>query len=186
MPTTTMTIFEEVFAVAKTEGIKDQLPAQTEQDFLFSIAMAIGKCDVKKWDALSPSAQQWYDKAVHEHNATRPIPEPTGYRQYWKVPPLIIEVPTPITKQQPKIVVQDLAVQAKAIVAVSKAKPKPEGVVSHIRKTIILNPDWTTRKVHEYLVANGWPNLKLDVVAVNAGDIRKTVEMVKELGLWRT
>jgi hypothetical protein len=179
-----MTIFEEVFAVAKVAKIKDQAEGQSEQDFLFSILKAVNTCPDDAWNALSVDAQLWADIAIKENNARKPIPEPHGYRDYWKKVPASIPVQTSVRVQS---VVPNIANVPKSpnIANVPKAKPKPEGVVSAIRKTIILNPDWPTRKVHEYLVGNGWPNLKLDVVSVNAGDIRRTVAMVKDLNKWK-
>lgn len=172
-----MTIFEEVFAVAKAEGVKEQGPAQSEQDFLFSILKAVNGCSNEAWNALSAESQSWAEVAIKENNARKPIPAPLGYHSNIPIPVPVAPVPSKVqVKVQPAPV---------AATNIPKAKPKPEGVVSAIRKTIILNPDWPTRKVHEYLVGNGWPNLKLDVVSVNAGDIRRTVAMVKEVGKWR-
>ena len=174
MTTSTITVFDEVFAVAKVAGVKEQSPGQSDHDFLLSIAKAIGDLPDDAWDKLSITAQEWYVLVAGELNSHKPMSPPQGFlskTQLKPVPPPARVEPKPVPPPPP--------------VPVSSRAKKPDGVVTAIRKTIILNPDWTTRRVHEYLVANGWPNLKLDVVSVNAGDIRKTIEAAKELGKWK-
>ena len=67
----------------------------------------------------------------------------------------------------------------------TERKQKDSGVLDAIRKTVILHLDWTSKQVHQYLTENGYPNANANVVAVNAGDIRRVVACVKDLGHWK-
>jgi hypothetical protein len=188
MQPTMTTIYDEVLAVAKAQGVRDKSASISDQDFLKQISEAISTCPDNAWYNLSEPAKTWFNQEAREAiNSLKPIPFPQGYKD---VPGEIsTPAPTPVVGAVVSKVYEAQTGRTQSAVPnianTPQAKKKPEGVIGAIRKTIILNPDWTTRLVHDYLVKNGWPQLKLDVVAVNAGDIRKTVAMVKELNKWK-
>lgn len=176
--------FSELLRVAKATENKDfiQKPTQTDQDYLYILLQTIGRSSDADWDSLSANDQRYYTDAVDQRNNKKmPIPYPEGFVSVHAVK-TVVEKPVPIkheTAPQVQSVVPNVANTPK-----TKKSTKPTGIVDAIREMIILNPDWPTRKIHQTLVANGWTNTKLDVVAVNAGDIRKTIAKVKELGYW--
>lgn len=168
-----MTVFEEIL---KIPGVSLRHKNQGDQDYFSSILEVIRQGSMDEWDKLSTATQLWFNSSTENVNGLLPIVPPEGY------------VVTDIILHGPEVG----RIQAKApnLVTTPKIEPalpvkKASGVVDLIRKTIILNPNWPTRKVHQYITENGFPNTKLDVVAVNAGDIRRTIAMIKALGYWR-
>jgi len=207
-----MTIFEEILSVAKAgNGGMDQLPHQSDQEYLLSLVRCIRSCPDEQWESLSknpedtkedPSklkpeayAQDWVNYSIRAINGMKEIPYPPGFKEAKQPAPPPPPAPVqPVAPPPPVKVVEDKKeVQIPAIKNVSqigevKDKVKREknvGVLNAIRRTVIEHLDWSAKQVYQYLSENGYPSIKPDIVAVNAGDIRRVCAVVKELNHWK-
>ena len=178
------TMFEAVLRVAKTSGGADQLPNQQDQVFLFSLVKALSICPQDQWESLPVSAHEWYNTAAKLNNESKPIPLPEGFRSI----NVIKHAPSPpIAPPQPAKTVPKAN---PVVVAIPEQKERAKrnknaGILDTIRKTIILNPAWNAKQVHEYVVKNGYPDASQAIVAVNTGDVKRVLALVKELGYWK-
>jgi hypothetical protein len=180
-----MSVFSEILLVAKSgNGGTDQIRGQDDQSYLLSLAQCIAGCPGEQWEALSDEAKEWYDSVTRSSNAMLPIPEPEGYKPTELVKPAETQL---IHKKADVVIIPAIKsiLQIGEIKGQPKSKQKENGILDAIRKTVILHLDWTAKQVHQHLVENGYPNANANVVAVNAGDIRRVVAAVKELGFWR-
>lgn len=189
------TVFEAAFRVAKNNGVKEQLPGQEDQVFLFSILKALGTCPQEDWDALGnscPKAHDWYQTAADANNKSRPIPFPDGFKQAKPVippppPKPVVEIKQP-TSHRLQTAVPNVANTPKAQTEPRKEKEKRSknaGILDEIRKVVIQNPNWNARQVYEYIIANGFPTASQALVSVNVGDIKRVILVAKNLGYWK-
>lgn len=181
-----MSVYNEVLQVAVKNGAKERLEGQTDQEFITSLLFAIDRASDADFNTLSQEAGSWVEAAMRADNGRQLLPIPEGFEVKSQVTmhgPVVARFQSAVPNQA-NTPQSNFTPKTKADTAIAKAKKKDGGVVDAIRKTIVLHPDWTTRQVHQYITENGFPQAKLDVVAVNAGDIRKTVAVVKELGFW--
>lgn len=183
------TIFDAVLRVAKTNGGADQLSNQEDQPYLYAICKALSDCAQEMWESLPVSAHEWYNNAAKMINAGKMVPPPEGFKSALKPIP-VIQKPAP----PPKPTVQQKAKPEKAAVPTpppvveqkERAKRnKNAGILDAIRKTIILNPLMNAKQVHEHIVKNGFPDASLAIVAVNTGDVKRVLALVRELGYWK-
>ena len=197
-----MTVFDEILTTAKAgNGGQDQRPGQPDQVYLLSLVKCIQSCPEEQWKALSQPARDWFNLCVRASNGMKPLSEPEGFKKKVedRIPgagkDIIVNVapdfdaPMTIVEDKPKPKTVSIpAVKTVAQIGQVKDKSKKEkqqGVLNAIRKTVIEHLDWSTKQVHQHLLDNGYPEIKLDIVAVNAGDIRRVVACVKDLGHWQ-
>lgn len=180
--------FDAALRVAKTNGATNQLQGQDDQTFLFLILKALSTCAQDQWDALGvshPKAHKWYEVAAEANNhqpTPLPIPFPDGFK------PVKLSAPPPkpvVTVKQPEPVVAALASPPKELRKEKEKRSKNSGILDAIRKTIILNQTWNAKQVHEYIVKNGFPDASHAIVAVNTGDVKRVLALVRELGFWK-
>jgi len=177
------TVFEAALRVAKTNGAQNQLTGQDDQNYLFSVLKALSTCDQDKWDQLGfvcPEAHKWYEAGAIANKNGTPIPFPQGYK------PVILQKPPqkPVVKEPVKPPVP---------VAITKPEPRKErekqsknsGILDAVRRTVALNQSWNAKQVHEHLLKNGFPEVSHALVAVNVGDIKRTINVLRELGLMK-
>lgn len=188
----TGTIYEQLFSVAQTQGLGKQKVGESDSDHLKALVRAINKVDETSWNKLSAQAQTWYNEAVIKVSAMKEPPSCPGFvgldatekikttsepakgmtaTEILKaVPPTRSDVASKVQASQP---------------ATPKAKKKTTGVMDALRRIVIIHPDWTSRQVYDYLRLNGFPDAKLDTISVDGGNIRRVIELAKELGYWR-
>jgi hypothetical protein len=204
-----MTVFEEILATTKNgNGGTDQTPFQGDQAYILSLATCISKCPLEQWKALSTAASDWYNLCVRSINGSQLLPLPEGFVSiHGNAPSDAADVATagltvnssasgriqsskpnqantPKTKTDTALPPVKKVEQIGELKGTAEKRSKNSGILNAIRKAVILHPDWTTKQIHQSLVENGFPDTKLDIVAVNAGDIRRTIAVVKELGFW--
>ena len=186
MPETT---YEAALRVAKTNGATDQKPGQDDQAFMFSILKALSTCAQAEWDNLGnthPTAHVWYQVAADANNKSVLIPVLDGFK-----PKIIIKTP-PLPPPKPVIEVK----KAEPPKTIPPSPPAPQrkerekhsknaGILDKIRETVIINQDWNAKKIHEYITKNGFPDASYAIVAVNVGDIKRVLLVVKALGYWK-
>ena len=188
MPETT---FDVVFRVAKANGVEAQKPGQDDESFLYSILKALSTCPQEQWEAMGfscPNSHVWYNTGVGANKDSLPIPFPSGFK------PKILTKP-PVIKVEPAGGKNSVAPEAvpsvsQGIIASTPRKEKEKrsknaGILDAIRKAVILNQDWSAKRVHEYITKNGFPEASYALVAVNVGDIKRVIIAIRELGCWK-
>lgn len=174
-----MTIFDHLFKAAQTLGFEPQAPGQLDKDFMTALLKTITKLPLDTWNSLPIPAQQWFNEAAGAFSALKPIPPCPGF--------VSIAEAKGLTAAQVLNTPQSERVQSVKpnIANIPKQKRTTTGVMDALRKTVILNPDWNTRQVYQYLRDNGFPNAKLDTISVDGGNIRRVIEIARELGFWK-
>lgn len=178
------TIFDHLFRVAQTKGVQKQQPGESDQDFLKKVLRAVHGVDEPTWNSLPIKAQQWYNDAATAVSTANPIPPCPGFNgkdEIQKVAETSVP-PKGLTAQE----ALKQSVQVKPpITAQPKRKREVTGVMDALRRTVIFHPDWTTRQIFDYLKLNGFPNAKLDTISVDGGNIKRVIQIAKELGFWK-
>lgn len=186
-----MTIFESLSKAAQTTGFGKQTPGESDDEYLIKLLRAVQKVPSNVWHMLPVQAQNWYNSAVEAHKESKPIPACPGYVGQ--------EEAKEISEAKPGLTAMEI-LQAKppdpnkaasrfqaAPIQVTKTKGKKKitGVMDALRKVVILHPDWSSRQVYDYLRDNGYPDAKLDTISVDGGNIRRVIQLAKELGYWK-
>lgn len=179
------TVYEAAFRVAKTNGATDQKQGQDDQAFMFSILKALSTCAQAEWDNLGnthPTAHVWYQEAADANNKGVPIPLLNGFK-----PKIITKAPPP-SPPKPVIEVKKAEPPKPAATAPAQRKEREKhsknaGILDKIRETVALNEEWNAKRVHEYIIKNGFPNASYAIVAVNVGDIKRVILTLRGLGL---
>lgn len=177
-----ITIFEEL---VKITHFQIQQPGEPDNDYLKNLVTSVSKLPDNQFWKLSGPAQNWFNNAASSYTTLKTIPDCPGFKEQQKnkvdIKPVIagrIQSVAPNIGNTPKAKV----VVAKTPEAV-KIKKNP-GVMDAIRRCVILHPDWTTRKVYQYLKENGWPTVNLNTVAIDGGNIRRVIDLAREMGFW--
>ena len=172
-----MTIFEELYQAAFTKGIKEQTQHQSDEQYLKSILEAISSLDDQTWDSLSVEAANWHNEAVGSLNELKLIPPCPGFKS---------NDATPVKELKPVLVPEiKVAEKKKDVTVKEKTKRTTSGVIDAIRKTVVLNPEWNTRQVYLHMRGNGWPEVNINTIAVEGGNVRRTIDLAKSLGYWK-
>lgn len=174
-----MTIYEELYKAACTKGLLPRRQNQSDEGYLKLLLEKISGVDDNVWDSLTPEAAEWYNEAVAAVNQLKPIPACPGYKTVIVADDKPKSVETISEKKSVAIKEKDATIKKK------NSKPST-GVIDAIRKVVVLNPEWNTRQVYLYLRDNGWPNVNINTIAVDGGNIRRTIDLAKELDLWKT
>lgn len=165
-------IYNQLVEAAQTVGWTEDLTL-SDQLFLKSLLKAVSKTSNDVWDKLSNRSKTWFNDAADANNVrntTVLLPIPEGY----------------IERDAPAVAKQEEAKKAIPVPIPTKAKAtKVSGVIDAIRRALVTHQDWNNHQIHEFVQQNGFPALKLDTVQVNAGDVRKTIAVIKELGFWK-
>jgi len=150
-------VFEEVLKAARTVEPISQIDGEDNNAFLYRLVETVNKVSNSVWDALSVDAQNWFNKAATARNATFPIPGPDGFKSDY-APPL----PT---------------------IPENRQKKREHGIVDAIRIAAITHEGMPAKQLYELLVTD-WPNVKLNTIAVNIGDIYRVIHLARQLGYW--
>lgn len=168
-----MTVYEQLVNAAKTVGWTED-STLSDQQVIKSLLKAVSKTSDEVWKSLPNNVAKWFDDAAAANNtAPHVVPYPDGFVGKEKHE-------EPVKKDEKKV----KAVSPKAGITKPQAT-RVSGVIDLIRKTLILHTDWTNAQVHKYVQEQGFPALKIETVQVNAGDVRRTIAIIKELGLWK-
>ena len=178
-----MTIFDELFKAAeKFADFKKQGPEHSDAYYIQTLMRACQRVPGEDWLKLTKTTKDWYNDAANQYKATGNIPPCPGFigkddvkkTTATVVPPKGMTA-TEVFKAPPS------RFQTSNINNVPK-KRVVTGVMDALRKTVVIHPDWTSRQVFDYLKINGFPNVKLDTISVDGGNIRRTIEIMKEIG----
>lgn len=180
-------IFDELFKVAQPVGMQKQRIDQTDDEYLTTLVRAITTVDDEGWNSLSVQAQTWHNSAIDYVNKLLPVPVCPGFigtevvqhTRATVVPPKGLTADE-IFKSKPPTGTAASRFQSTP----SSPKVKATGIMDALRRTVIIHPEWTSRQVYDYLKLNGFPNAKLDTISVDGGNIRRVIEIARELGLW--
>jgi hypothetical protein len=185
-----MNIYEHLLKAVESAGIVKQGFDQTDDQYLTSIVRAINKLDEEAWRRLPLPAEQWFNSAVIAINSLQSIPHPSGYIGIDSSQRSTTKSNKEPTKSgTAKEVLKSPPMTRASIFQTTpgsppKVKRQITGVMDAMRKAVILHPEWTTRQVYDYLRLNGYPEAKLDTISVDGGNIRRVIQIAKELGLW--
>lgn len=179
------TIYYTALRVAIGKGHSGERDGKSEQDFLLGIVSTIAHLPDPEWERLPVPVQEWCNNACQLHNIGQPIPLPEGYKPIPPPPAVVIPPPPPPPSPPPPPDMHEGREPVEAPRKTREKNSKNAGILDAIRKTVILNPNWTARQVHEYLTLNGYPDTKQPIVAVNTGDVKRVITLARELGFWR-
>lgn len=179
-----MKLFEELFAAASTKGLKPMSESgKTGDAYLIDMLVAVSQLSSDVWNGLSTTAQEWYNAAGTAANKRQPLPPLEGFHETpAATPELVKEKQKPVKTPKPQTQPVTKAVEEPPVVRKQRVFAKT-GVIDAVRRTFIDHPDWTARQAHEELVKQ-FPQLALETVMVNAGDIRRVIALAREMGYW--
>lgn len=165
-----MSIFEELF---KASGSITQRADQNDASYITQVLKAISALPETKWDRLSIKSREWFNEAAKAVSTSKPLPPCPGFKeQQIKEAEQALEV---IKKEEKKLVTQQK----------EKKKKVVTGVMDAIRKIVLQHPDWTSRHIHQHLKENGFPNVNLNTVTIDGGNIKRVIILAQGLGLWK-
>lgn len=178
------TIFDHLFRVAQTKGVGKQEVGESDQDYLKKVLRAVNTVDTTIWNTLPVKAQQWFNDAATAVTTAHTVPVCPGFTGRDEVqksvetvtPPKGLSAQEALKTQKPQI--------KPPLQSTPKRKREVTGIMDALRKTVILHPDWTTRQLYDYLRLNGFPNAKIDTISVDGGNIKRVIELAKQLGYW--
>ena len=147
-----------------------------------TILRAVHGADDQLWNSVPIPAQQWFNDAATAVSTANPVPPCPGFIGLDEVH-RVAEMAEPPKGMTAKEVLNTPRPQA-TVTSSPKAKRQGTGVMDALRRTVILHPEWTSRQLYDYLKLNGFPNAKLDTISVDGGNIRRVIEIAKELGYW--
>lgn len=180
-----MSVFTQLFQAAETVGMKEQKPDQSDNEYLISLLVSISKISAETWDALSIPAQAWCHDATPLANKLQQVPNCPGYVGLGQVEKITTTLIPPKGLTATEVFTSPASrFQASQPSSVPKVKKKSTGIMDAVRRTVVIHPEWTSRQVYDYLKLNGYPDAKLDTISVDGGNIRRVIELAKELGLW--
>lgn len=179
-------IYDELFKFASAKGFQKQSPGQSDDEHITKLVRAIGSLPKDDWDRIAVEAKVWFNSAVNPVNRSEAPPLCPGFHgldaiqkaEQTKEPPKglsaleVLAHPTP--SELPAV--KSLA---------NKPKRQPTGLMEALRRTVILHPEWKSRQVYDYLKLNGFPEAKIDTISVDGGNIRRVIEMARQLGKWK-
>lgn len=168
-----MTTYEEILAAAKTVAGFKEKTVESDEDYLKDLAKLVAVVDDATWNGLSQQAQKWYNMAVKAVNGGQKLPECPGYT-YSAVQE---EPPKPELKKPAAPKTENAPVP----VSNGRAARTP-GAIDAVRRVVIKHLDWNIEQVYNHLVQNGFPTVSRATVEVNVGDIKKVINVAKELG----
>jgi hypothetical protein len=183
-----MTVFDSLFNLAQTKGIEKQKPGQTDNDYLISIVRVISKVSDEEWNTLALPAASWFNQAAPLASAMQILPICPGFIGLDEVnKTATTSIPTKgLTAAEVfKSPASRFQSSQPNISNTPKEKKSSTGIMDAVRRTVIIHPEWTSRQVYDYLKLNGFPNANLDTISVDGGNIRRVIEIAKELGLWK-
>lgn len=175
-----MTIFEELVALTT---FPQQKPGEPDNDYLKALILVVYKLPDKEFWKLTGPAQTWFNNAAATDNTLQQIIDCPGFKEQKKEitpKPIIKAKLAGVTSGRVQALVPNVANVPKTHI---KTK-KNTGVMDAIRRCVILHPDWTTRKIYHYLKEHGWPNINQNTVAIDGGNIRRIIELSREMGFW--
>lgn len=184
-----MTVFEELYRAAeKHAGFKKQSVEQSDEIYIQSLLVACQKVPDPDWEKVNKLSRDWYNSAAMQWKKDKSILSCPGFIGRDSVKKTI-ETTTP---PQGMTATEALKISLPESGRVQSTEPNisntPKrlvtGVMDALRNTVILHPEWSSRQVLDYLRLNGYPNAKLDTISVDGGNIRRVIEIMKELG-WK-
>lgn len=167
-----ISIFDELVKVTTS---KPQQMGEANIEYLKGLIVKISKLPDEQFWKLSGGAQNWFNNAAASYTATKTIPDCPGF----------IEKKKEEEKKRPVIEASKLPKFRAAPNTVNTPKEKKvPGVMDAIRHCVILHPDWPSRKVFQHLKENGWPSVNLNTVTIDGGNIKRIIELAREMGFW--
>lgn len=191
------TVYESLLKAAQTVNFSKQKIDQTDDEYLTALVRAIQTISDAEWAKLPKDAQEWYNKAatnVNQAQDDKPRPRQEN--------PLLgfvgkdeIEEVKQVTEPNKGLTATELLSKSRAsrfqasvpnpTAPKSERGKKGKGYMDAVRKTVLVHPDWTSRQIYDYLKGNGFPEVKLDTISVDGGNVRRVIELAKEMGLWK-
>lgn len=153
-----MTVFEEIIKAAQTVKPISQIPGEDDNVFLYRLIEIVNQVSNTVWDSLSIPAQNWFNTAAEAHTGMLQIPACDGFNPGY----------APV----PKVAYQE-----------RKQQKREHGIVDAIRLAAITHEGWSAKQLYDLLVKD-WPNVKLNTIAVNIGDIYRVMHLARGLGYW--
>lgn len=181
------TIFDHLFRVAQTKGVEKQQPGESDQDYLKKVLRAVHSVDVPVWNSLPLKAQEWFNEAATAVSSAHQVPLCPGFIGKDEVQKTVETVTPPKgLSASEALATQTSKTQASRPTISNPTKRKREvtGIMDALRKTVILHPEWTSRQLYDYLKLNGFPNAKIETISVDGGNIKRVIELAKQLGYW--
>ena len=176
-----MTIYDNLL---KATNIGPQKEGQSDINHLVSILQAVADLPAEGWTALPNDVKQWFNDAARAHSSAQPLPPCPGFVGKDTIKEsLTMKEPTK-GKSAKEVFATQVAPTPQAA-SIDPSKKKTTGVTEVLRRTVILHPDWTSRQLYDYLRNNGFPNAKLDTISVDGGNVRRVIELAKEMGYWK-
>jgi len=192
------TVYESLLKAAQTVSFDKQRADETDDEHLTGLVKAIQTISDQEWAKLPKDAQEWYNTAainVNQAQARDEKPRPRDNN------PLLgfqgkdqIEETKQAESPQKGLSATELLSKTRAsrfqastpnpTVKTEKGK-KGKGYMDAVRRTVLIHPDWTSRQIYDYLKLNGYPEVKLDTISVDGGNVRRVIELAKEMGFWR-
>jgi hypothetical protein len=189
-----MTIFEELYKeVEKHAGFKRQSAEQSDEVYIQSLLVVVQKIPELDWNKVTKPSRDWYNAAAMQWKKDKSILPCPGFlgKDSIKKAELTVTPPQGMTATEAlKIKIPESGRMSSTepnIANTPKSNiPKKQitGVMDALRKTVIIHPEWSSRQVYDYLRLNGYPNAKLDTISVDGGNIRRVIDIMKELG-WK-
>lgn len=183
------TIFDNLLSVAATKGVGVQEAGESDDAYIRRILKAVHSVDDPLWNKLPIKAQQWFNEAATAASTAHPLPPCPGFvgrDQVQKTvetvtPPKGLPAKEAIKTQKPA---KPAVVKPPLATEPPKRKREITGVMDALRRTVILHPDWSSRQIYDFLRLNGYPNAKIDTISVDGGNIKRVIELAKQMGFW--
>ena len=194
---TMATVYESLLKAAQTVNFNKQRVDQSDDEYLTALVRAVSTVSNEVWVKLPKEAQEWYDKAATNINQRDELILPRhdnpllGFNGRQEIEQT--KSATPVKGlSATELLTQSRASRFQASVPNIANTPKLEkgkkgkGYMDAVRRTVLTHPEWTSRMVYDYLKLNGYPDAKLDTISVDGGNVRRVIELAKEMGLWKT
>lgn len=180
------TIYNTLFTAAQSAGLTERTPEESDQEHLQRLVEAVNNITEEAWRELPQSCQTWQIRAVKSINAMNVAPECPGfvYTSKPNAEPAPAKTTLRFDSSKPNKANTPKAAKPISVPKVVDKKKRSTGISAELRKLVILHPDWSARDLYNYLKDNGFPNAKLETIAVDGGNIRRTIELAREMGFW--
>lgn len=191
------TVYESLLKAAQTVNFGKQRIDQSDDEYLTALVRAVSTVDDDTWAKIPLDAQQWYDKAATNINKRdeqipprheNPLPGFVGKDE-------IKETKATTTPPKGLTATELLSGSRASRFQASTPNPTPtpkergkkgKGYMDAVRRTVLIHPEWTSRQVYDHLKLNGYPDVKLDTISVDGGNVRRVIELAKEMGYWKS
>lgn len=177
-----ITIHDELldFARAFTRGFADQGANEKDDKYITRLMTAIfdapGPTDANpneedEFETLSAEAQTWFNDAVEESKADKPVTPPAGFTSKF------------VSGKAGRPAKPEKAAKAEKPAKVKKEKvAKEEGVTGKLRRIIIMNLDKDDDTL-EIIVREQLPTVHSGTLGVQRSEVRRVMALAKECGL---